>query len=133
MYMTEHHNEPVWDVIIIGAGIAGLTASIYLARAGKTVLLLDKGVKLGGRAISNEIEGARVNLGAHALSKAALPILHEVGVTPIGSVPKPPDTLVFEGTNGGNKTISLAQLLLGSYLKWREKCQLLRFYSSLQR
>ncbi|OAX50685.1 Pseudooxynicotine oxidase [Paenibacillus sp. AD87] len=133
MYMTEHHNEQVWDVVIIGAGIAGLTSSIYLARAGKTVLLLDKGVQLGGRAISNEIAGARVNLGAHALSKAALPILHEVGVTPIGSVPKPPDTLVFEGTNGGKKTISLAQLLLGSFLKWREKCQLIRFYSSLRK
>ncbi|WP_339303732.1 FAD-dependent oxidoreductase [Paenibacillus sp. FSL R5-0519] len=131
--MIQNHNKPIWDVVIVGAGIAGLTASIYLARAGQSVLLLDKGKHPGGRAISTEIAAARVNLGAHALSKSALPILKEVGVTPTGSVPKPPGTLVFEGTNGGYRAIPLAQLLLGSFLKWGEKCQLLRFYSSLRK
>lgn len=131
--MIQNHNKPIWDVVIVGAGIAGLTASIYLARAGQTVLLLDKGKHPGGRAISTEIAAARVNLGAHALSKSALPILQEVGVTPTGAVPKPPGTLVFEGTNGGYRAIPLAQLLLGSFLKWQEKSQLLRFYTSLSK
>lgn len=35
------------DVIIIGAGISGITAAIYLKRAGKDVLLIEKGM-LGG-------------------------------------------------------------------------------------
>lgn len=131
--MIQNRNEPIWDVVIIGAGIAGLTASIYLARAGKTVLLLDKGSQLGGRAASSEIAAARVNLGAHALYKSALPILREVGVTPAGAMPKLTSAFVFKGANGGNESLPLAQLLLGPFLKWHEKTQLLRFYSRLRK
>ena len=32
----------MYDCIIIGAGPAGLTSAIYLARSGKKVLILDK-------------------------------------------------------------------------------------------
>ena len=42
--------EKIWDVIIIGAGPAGLTAGIYTARQGHSTLLLDSG-KVGGRAL----------------------------------------------------------------------------------
>ena len=31
-----------YDVIIIGAGIAGITSAIYLKRAGLNILLLEK-------------------------------------------------------------------------------------------
>ena len=31
-----------FDVAIIGGGLAGLTASIYLAKAGKKVIVLEK-------------------------------------------------------------------------------------------
>jgi thioredoxin reductase (NADPH) len=42
--------EKVWDVIIIGAGPAGLTAGIYTARHGHSTLMLHSG-KIGGRAL----------------------------------------------------------------------------------
>ena len=32
----------VYDIIIAGAGPAGLTAALYARRAGKTVLLIEK-------------------------------------------------------------------------------------------
>ena len=32
----------MYDIIVVGAGPAGLTAAIYGRRAGKTVLILDK-------------------------------------------------------------------------------------------
>ena len=41
----------MYDVIIVGAGIAGLTAGIYVARAGKSVLVLESGV-VGGQIVS---------------------------------------------------------------------------------
>ena len=42
--------DKVWDVIIIGAGPAGLTAGIYTARYGHSTLLLHNS-KIGGRAL----------------------------------------------------------------------------------
>lgn len=38
----------VYDVVIVGAGIAGLTAAIYAGRAGNKVLVLESSVKGGG-------------------------------------------------------------------------------------
>ena len=40
-----------YDVIVIGAGMAGLTAGIYVKRAGKSVLVLEAGV-MGGQIVS---------------------------------------------------------------------------------
>lgn len=42
----------MFDIIIIGAGIAGLTSAIYSARAGKKVLVLDK-LNYGGQIINS--------------------------------------------------------------------------------
>ena len=39
------------DVIIVGAGTAGLTAAIYALRAGKSVLVLEQG-NYGGQIIN---------------------------------------------------------------------------------
>lgn len=41
----------MYDVIIIGAGVAGMTAGIYARRAGKSVLVLESGVA-GGQIVS---------------------------------------------------------------------------------
>jgi thioredoxin reductase (NADPH) len=43
-----------YDIIIIGGGPAGLTASVYCSRAGLTTLLLEKR-RLGGRALNAQI------------------------------------------------------------------------------
>ena len=40
-----------YDVVIVGAGMAGLTAAIYVARAGKSVLVLEGKVE-GGQIIN---------------------------------------------------------------------------------
>lgn len=46
----------MYDIIIIGAGPAGLTAAIYASRAGKKVLILEKNVYGGQIVNSKEIE-----------------------------------------------------------------------------
>ena len=40
-----------YDVIVVGGGMAGLTAGIYVVRAGKTILVLEAGA-VGGQIIT---------------------------------------------------------------------------------
>jgi phytoene dehydrogenase-like protein len=77
------------DAVIVGGGLSGLTAAIYLRRQGKSVLLFEKAKQLGGRAISQEQHGFRMNLGPHALYKggAAFKILQELQIPFSGKAP----------------------------------------------
>ncbi|CAG7654771.1 hypothetical protein PAECIP111802_05868 [Paenibacillus allorhizosphaerae] len=56
-----------YDVAVVGGGVAGLTAAIYAAKAGKRTIVVEKQERLGGRAVTNKISGAYFNLGGHAL------------------------------------------------------------------
>ncbi len=70
------------NVIIVGGGLAGLAASIYLARAGRTVTIFEKRRQLGGRAITHLRKGFRFNLGPHAVYRAGTgcEVYRELGV-----------------------------------------------------
>jgi monoamine oxidase len=48
------------DAIVIGAGIAGLTAARELVRQGKSVAVLEARDRVGGRTLNREIEGGEV-------------------------------------------------------------------------
>jgi monoamine oxidase len=70
------------DVVVIGAGAAGLAAARRLARSGRRVVLLEARDRTGGRAFSRPIEGSplRAELGAefiHGPAPETMTLLRE--------------------------------------------------------
>ncbi len=77
------------DVIVVGAGLAGLVAAVTAARSGATVTLLEARAEPGGRARTVDHRGFLFNEGAHALYRAGAgrKILAGLGVAPVGKMP----------------------------------------------
>ena len=64
--MTDQPNQDT-DVIIIGAGLAGLTAAVHLQRQGKSVKVLEASDRPGGRVKTDEIDGFLLDRGFQVL------------------------------------------------------------------
>lgn len=71
------------DVVIVGAGPAGLTAARRLAQAGRSVIVLEARDRVGGRTWSQEIDGAFLEIGGQWVSPdqtALKALLDELGL-----------------------------------------------------
>ena len=92
--MIEKH----YDTVVVGGGLAGLTAAAYLARAGKTVVVLEKAKQLGGRAQTQLRGDFLFNLGPHALYEGgpATQILDEMNIPWHGGEPEVAGTVVYQ-------------------------------------
>jgi phytoene dehydrogenase-like protein len=86
--------------VVVGGGIAGLVSAIHLARAGRRVTVLERALRVGGRAASAREGGFVLNQGAHALyaGGAARRVLAELGVVPAGRKPRPAGYLQKAGS-----------------------------------
>ena len=58
----------MWDVVIIGAGISGLTAAQHLNQHGYRVLIIEKSRGLGGRLATRRIDNQPVDHGCRFFS-----------------------------------------------------------------
>jgi len=61
-----------WDTVVIGAGVGGLTAAAYLAKAGCRVIVLEKNSHLGGTAYAYNRKGFFFPMGPLGFSHPSL-------------------------------------------------------------
>lgn len=63
------YDSPMYDAIVIGAGHNGLVAAAYLARAGRSVLVLERRPLVGGAAVTEELApGYRCSTASYVVS-----------------------------------------------------------------
>ena len=75
--------EPTADVVVVGAGPAGLNTARHLTRAGLDVVVLEARDRVGGRTWTDEVEGATLEIGGQWVSPdqtELLGLLAELGI-----------------------------------------------------
>jgi len=79
--LSSKHTGLADDVVVIGAGPAGLTAAYQLAKAGKAAIVLEADSVVGGISRSAERDGWRFDIGGHRFFtkvKAVEELWHEI-------------------------------------------------------
>jgi protoporphyrinogen oxidase len=121
------------DVVVIGGGLAGLTAATYLGRAGKSVILLEKASAEGGRARTETKGGFHLNYGAHALFIAGegRKILKELGVEFHGAKPGIAGGYVIDRGVKHTLPVGFLSLLTSGIFGIQAKLEVARFLSGV--
>jgi phytoene dehydrogenase-like protein len=71
-----------YDAIVVGGGIAGLTAAAYLSRAGQSVVLFEKQYKVGGLVQTFQRDGIYFDGGLRSIENSGIvfPMLKQLGI-----------------------------------------------------
>ena len=133
------------DVIVIGAGCAGLAAAVRLTRRGARVLVLEARARLGGRAtaFSDRDTGELVDNGQHVLLGCytdTFAFLGEIGA--LGNVRVPPQLgVTLIDSSGRRSRLScpalpsplhvLAGVMEWDALSWRDRLSVVKMASPI--
>ncbi|AUG76837.1 oxidoreductase [Kitasatospora sp. MMS16-BH015] len=92
---TRRHADP--DVVVVGAGLAGLAAARALTGRGLTVQLLEATEQVGGRVAARELDGFRLDDGGQLLNTAYPELARRLDPARLELRPLAPGVLVHSG------------------------------------
>lgn len=120
--------QPTWaaDVVVVGAGFAGLTAARDLVRAGLDVLVLEGRDRVGGRSHTGHIAGFPVDLGGTFVGPtqdAVLGLADELGIPTVPTYCDGANLIRWRGVvrsySGTIPRLSLGGLLDIGRVRWQ--------------
>ena len=99
--MSVQNRELEADVVVVGAGFAGLSAARDLVRAGRSTVVLEANDRVGGRVLNHELPGGQVvDLGAQWIGPGQdriAALAQEVGVETFPTYGAGREDLSFRG------------------------------------
>ncbi len=116
------------DAVVLGAGFAGLSAAVRIAKAGRSVVVCEEGPRLGGRAtaFTDRETGERVDNGQHVLFgcyRDTYAFLRELGTDNLAPLERRLDVTMAD-TSGRASRLECPPWpppwhLVGGILRWR--------------
>jgi phytoene dehydrogenase-like protein len=73
-------NPSVYDVVVVGAGLAGLTAALHVQKAGRNVLVVERSERPGGLCGTRTLDGYEFVIGCNDFGAGMTRIMADLGV-----------------------------------------------------
>ena len=126
-------NSAAPRALVVGGGVAGLSAAWHLSRGGAAVTLIEAASELGGRAATRLEDGFSFNLGPHALYRQGewKRLLDDAGVAYEGGRPPVGGGFGIYQSSLVSMPTSPWNIATSRFFGLRDKAQLFRFFARL--
>ncbi|MCP4121475.1 MAG: FAD-dependent oxidoreductase [Bacteroidetes bacterium] len=120
------------DVVVVGAGLSGLTAAYLLQRKGYKVHVFESANQVGGRVRTERVEGFLLDRGFHLLHTAYPEFKNFIDMKPLKVKPVYNGALIrHDGefnllANPGKQARDLLSTMIAGNANWKDKLKMIR-------